>query len=167
MTSERIATDRGGRMPAPAPIERSRPYRLLVVANETLGCAAEARDVLERHGTTDLEVLVVSPALGGRLERWTSDDRPRRAAEERLRRCLGALRAAGVRAEGIVGDDDPLLAIDDSLRLFDADEILLATRPERSSGWLALDLVERARQRYAQRVTHVVVELGDPDAIAA
>ena len=38
-----------------------------------------------------------------------------RAAEERLSRCLGALRAAGAAGEGIVGDDDPLLAIDDSL----------------------------------------------------
>ena len=154
-------------MPAPAPIQKTRPYRLLVVANETLGCAADACAVVERHGTSDVEVLVVSPALGGRLERWTSDDRPRRAAEERLGRCLGALRAAGVRVEGVVGDDDPLLAIDDSLRLFDADEILLATRPERSSGWLAVDLVERARQRYPQRVTHVVVEFADQDAIVA
>jgi hypothetical protein len=154
-------------MPAPAPNERSHPCRLLVVANETLGCAADARHVLKRHGAADVEVLVVAPALGGRLERWTSDDRPRRAAEERLDRCLAGLRAAGIRAEGVVGDDDPLVAIDDALRLFDADEILLATRPERRSGWLALDLVERARRRYAQRVRHVVVGHGDSEVIAA
>jgi GABA permease len=114
-----------------------------------------------------VEVLVVAPALGGRLERWASDDRPRRAAEERLGRCLTRLRAAGIRAEGLVGDDDPLLAIDEALRLFDADAIVVATRPERRSGRVALDLVERARRRYAQRVRHVVVGLGDSDVIAA
>jgi hypothetical protein len=167
MTRERIAIDRGGRMPAPTHSECSRPYRLLLVANETLGCAADARRVLERHDAADVEVLVVAPALGGRLERWTSDDRPRRAAEERLGRCLAGLRAAGIRAEGVVGDDDPLLAIDDAIRLFDADEILLATRPERRSGRLAPDLVDRARRRYARRVRHVVVGLGDSDVIAA
>ena len=154
-------------MPAPALNQRSRPCRLLVVANETLGGAADARHVLERHRAADVEVLVVAPALGGRLERWTSDDRPRRAAEERLGRCLAGLRAAGIRAEGVVGDGDPLLAIDDAIRLFDADEILVATRPERRSGWLAPELVDRARRRHARRVRHVLVGLGDSDVIAA
>jgi hypothetical protein len=36
---------------------------------------------------------------------------------------------AGQPAEGAVGDASPLLAIGDALRVFDADEILIATHP--------------------------------------
>ncbi len=154
-------------MPAHALIDLPpRPDRLLVVATTELD-ATTAHRVVESHPAGDVEVLVVAPALGGRLERWTSDDAPRRAADDRLRRCLAGLRAAGVRAEGIVGDDDPLLAVDDALRLFDADEILVATTAERHSRPRTLDLVERARRRYAQRVRHVVVELAEPAGVAA
>lgn len=147
----------------PTPIEDPRhPYRLLVVANETLATGTEpVREVVARRPDgRRLEVLVVAPALCGRLERWTSDDRPRRAAEQRLRGYLAVLAARGIRAEGVVGDDDPLLAIDDALEMFDADEVLVATAPEAQSDRLALDLVDRVRQRCTARVRPVVVVSG-------
>ena len=85
----------------PTPIEDpGHPYRLLVVANETLAAGTESvREVVARRPDgRRLEVLVVAPALWGRLERWTSDDRPRRAAEQRLRGYLAVLAARGIRA---------------------------------------------------------------------
>ncbi len=149
--------------------EPGHPYRLLVVANETLAADAEpVREVVARRPDgRGLEVLVVAPALRGRLERLTSDDRPRRAAEQRLRGYLALLAGLGIRAEGVIGDDDPLLAIDDALRMFDADEVLVATAPEAQSAWLALDLVERVRQLGTTRVRHVVVGVVGCGAIAA
>lgn len=116
-----------------------RPYRLLVVANDALenDAAPATRDVVDLHRRPGLEVLVVAPASGGWLERWTSDDRPRRAAEARLRRCLDELHAEGVQAEGLVGDSDPTLAIEDALRLFDADEVVFASDPGQRAGALA------------------------------
>lgn len=154
-------------MPAPALIELPRrPDRLLVLATTALD-ATTAHRVVDGHPAGDVEVLVVAPAIGGRLERWTSDDRPRRAAEDRLRRCLAGLRAVGVTAEGVVGDDDALLAVDDALRLFAADEILVATPAERHARHRSDELAARARRRYAQRVRHVVVELADSEAVAA
>jgi GABA permease len=103
------------------------PYRLLVVADEGLAAdAAPVRGVVDRHRRTGLEVLVVAPASAGRRERATPGGLPRPAAEARLLRCLDALRAEGVRAEGLVGDVDPLRAIAEALRLFDADAVVVA-----------------------------------------
>jgi hypothetical protein len=132
-------------------------WRVLVVANETV-----ASEIL--HEAIDLrgrgaEVLVVAPALNSRLAFWSSDeDRARRRAEERLDRCLEALAAAGVDAHGHVGDSNPLLAIDDALRTFGADEIIVATHPEGQSNWLAHDIVARARARFSHPVHHIVVD---------
>jgi hypothetical protein len=55
-----------------------------------------------------------------------------------------ALAAAGVEAEGLVGDADPLLAMDDALRLFPADEIVVATGAVACSSRLVRGLVRRA-----------------------
>jgi len=78
------------------------------------------------------------------------------AAEARLEDSVLALAAAGVEARGQVGDDDPLQAIEDALRTFGADEIILATHPEGRSKWLERGVVERARERFDLPITHVV-----------
>lgn len=133
------------------------PSRVLVVANETVESDAllETLWFLARGGRT--EVLVVAPALNSRLRHWVSDeDEARRAADRRLRHCLDRLEAAGVEARGWVGDADPLQAIDDVLAVFEIDEIVIATHPRRRSHWLARDVVERARGRFAGPVLHLV-----------
>jgi hypothetical protein len=131
--------------------------RILVVTNETAGSPAVHRAVCERAGpASGVEVLVVAPALNTRLRHWLSDeDGAREIARLRLRDSLARLRAAGVRAEGLIGDADPLQAIEDALRLFPADELVLATHGPGRSHWLAHGLVERARS-LGLPVTHVV-----------
>jgi GABA permease len=140
--------------------------RLLVVANET-ATSATVRKVVDRRAEGHAEVLVVAPALGSVLELGPSPDGPRRDAEERLDCCLDGLRASGIHAEGVVGDADPLLAIEDALRLFDADEIIVATTPASRSGWLGREAVRRAQARYPRRVRHVVVGHDQGEAAAA
>ncbi len=98
--------------------------------------------------TANADVLVVAPALNSWLRRWLSDeDAARRLAGERLTACLDQLKRSGARAEGRVGDADPLLAIADALRTFPADEIVIAGKPERSTR-LTDNLVERARRSF-------------------
>ena len=122
--------------------------RVLLVANEPVDAAA-----LEQLPAA--VVVVVAPALNGRLAHWVSDeDRARRAAHERLALSLVSLRAAGFDPDGWVGDADPLLAIEDALRVFDADEIVVASDPE-PRHWLARDLLDRARRRFARPVSHL------------
>ena len=92
-------------------------------------------------------MLVVVPALNTPLKHWVSDeDGARAAAGERLEASLEAMRAAGIEARGEVGDGDPLQAIEDALRTFAPDELVISTHPEGRSNWLERGVVEaRAR----------------------
>jgi GABA permease len=140
------------------------PKRILVVANETVAEETLAEELRARaHSGT--EVLVVCPALNSRLRHWTSDeDAARTAAESRLDASLERLAVAGVQARGHVGDADPVQAIDDALRTFDADEIVLSTHPPERSHWLARNITERAQRLFGLPVTHIVVDRArEPD----
>ena len=134
--------------------------RLLVVANETVG-GTELLAALKRHaqgGKT--EVLVVTPALNSPLKHWTSDeDGARAAAGKRLEESLETMRAAGMTVRGEVGDADPLQAIEDALRTFAPDELVISTHPEGRSHWLERGVVDGAKERFDLPVTHVVVDL--------
>jgi hypothetical protein len=135
-------------------------HRILVVANETVAGRALTDEIRYRAGRHEAEVLVVAPALSSHVRYWVSDiDGARATAQERLDDSLGTLRAAGVRAQGEVGDSDPLQAIEDALRRFGADEIIISTHPAGRSNWLERDVVANARERFALPITHVVVDL--------
>ena len=134
--------------------------KILVVANETVG-GDELRELLGRkaEGVSE-DVLLVCPALNSRLRTWTSDeDGARAAAQERLDESLARLRDAGVTARGEIGDGDPLQALEDALRTFPADEIVVSTHPPGRSNWLEAGVVENARLRFDVPVSHVVVDL--------
>ena len=134
--------------------------RILVVANETVG-GGELRDLLGRKAAGVAEdVLLVCPALNSKLRTWTSDeDGARAAAQERLDMSLARLAELGVHARGEIGDGDPLQALEDALRTFPADEIVVSTHPPGRSHWLEQGVVEQARMRYDVPVTHVVVDI--------
>ena len=136
--------------------------RILVVANETVA-GGELFELLGRKAEhAREEVLLVSPALNSRLRTWTSDeDGARAAAQTRLDATLARLHEAGVSARGEIGDGDPLQALEDALREFPADEIVVSTHPPGRSHWLEQGVVEQARLRYDVPVTHVVVDLED------
>ena len=134
--------------------------RILVIANQTLPAHTLRDEIQNRVGPGAAEVLVVAPALDSSNPRWGPEEDSRRAeASGRLEEAVAALVAAGVEARGTVGDTDPLQAIDQALRMFEADEILVATRPHGRSDWLDRDVVTRARERFAVPVAHVVVDL--------
>ena len=134
--------------------------RILVIANETVGGTALRDEIGRRSRGFRTDVLVVCPALNSRLKTWTSDDdAAREAAGERLDRSLARLRELGITAEGQVGEADPVQCIDDALRTFGADEVVIATHPEGRSHWLQRQVVENARERFALPIAHVVVDL--------
>src|SRR5215210_1896881 len=114
------------------PLRRSAPgeRRILVIANETVGGEA-LRDAIERRSAGHaVQVLVVCPALNSPLRHWVSDeDGARAAAQQRLQRSLARLADEGIEARGEVGDGEPLQAIEDALRSFGADEIIVSTHP--------------------------------------
>jgi hypothetical protein len=139
----------------------ARPRRILVIANETCASRGVVDEVRYRAGE-GAEVVVVAPALArSRLEHWLASDVERRQEEAaaRLEESLRAFADAGLNARGLLGDADPLQALDDALRVFEPDEVVISTHPPSRSNWLERQVVRRARERYEMPITHVVVDL--------
>ena len=138
-------------------------HRVLVVANETVGGRALLDELRNRlAGEERSELLVVCPPLAGSAaEHWSSDiDGYIPETKERLEASVEAMRAAGLEASGRLGDHhDPNQAIEDALKVFPADEVVISTHPPKRSRWLESGVVEKARAELPQPVTHVVVDL--------
>lgn len=102
--------------------------------------------------------MLIAPALtGSRLKQASGDvDDGIHAAEERLRESIASLREGnGLRIREHIGDADPLLAIEDGLREFPADEVLIITRPDGDARFMEADIFDRARRRLEQPITHI------------
>ncbi len=143
------------------PVHRGGPSerRILVIANETVGGEA-LRSVIRQHteGVHE-EVLVVAPALMSRRKFLLADpdagiERAEAVQEETVER----LTEEGVDAAGDTGEADPLLAVEDALATFQADEIVLFTHAEGKRNWLEEGVVEQAEARFRQPVRHLVIE---------
>jgi hypothetical protein len=136
------------------------PHRVLLIANETVAAPSVRARIADLVGGRQAEVFVVAPALtGSRFKHFAGEvDEAIEAARARLDACVQALRAIGIEASGDVGDSDPNLALEDALRRFAADEVVISTHPPERSKWLEQDVVEQARRAVRQSVTHVVVD---------
>jgi hypothetical protein len=127
-------------------MESSAPVRVLVVANRTAATPALIEAVRERaaRGPTSFTLLVPHTSHG--LHRLVDpEDQGMSEAEQTLDMAIPLLeQAAGGPVEGIVGDAEPLAAIQDAVNLHGFDEIILSTLPKRVSRWLKLDLPSKA-----------------------
>jgi len=134
--------------------------RVLVIANETVAGDTLHAMIKAKSEGYRTNLLVVAPAQPSPLQHFASDEDPsREAAKQRLDASLAKLRDAGIPAHGHIGDPDPLQAIEDALRTFGPDEVIISTHPEGRSHWLERGVVEHARDRFAVPITHVVVDL--------
>jgi hypothetical protein len=134
--------------------------RILVVSNETLRGEALRAEIAHRTRGRQGEVRVVCPALNTKIKYWVSDeDEARHQAQGRLDAVLAQLAREGIQAQGDIGDSDPVQAVEDALRQFPADEVIISTHPHGRSNWLEQDVVGRARERFPLPITHVVVDL--------
>jgi hypothetical protein len=126
--------------------------KLLVIANRTIECE-EIRDaVLDRAAAGPVEVTLVAPASSG-----PSSVRARRMQTAmRLERAVCRLGEAGVPIEGIVGDTDPLVAVQDVWDPRRFDEVIVVTLPTGFSHWMAADLPHRIERLTSARVAHIV-----------
>jgi len=60
--------------------------------------------------------------------------------------------------ESRVGDSDPVKAIEDALRTFAADELVVVTLADEDAGWLEKGSAEAALNHFSLPVTHLVVD---------
>ena len=123
-------------------MESSTPTRVLVVAHRTAATPALLQCVRERaaRGPCVFTLLVPNQAHG--LHRVVdAEDQADDEANAVLELALPLLEeAVGAHVEGIVGDPEPLNAVQDAVNLRGFDEIIISTLPKRVSRWLKLDL---------------------------
>jgi hypothetical protein len=127
----------------------------LVVANVTATSDElldELRARAQRETCSFTLVIPATPFAGGRG-----------AATEQLSQALEQLHEAGLEADGMVGNADPILAVTDAWDPKKYDEIILSTLPMRFSKWLHAGLPERISKLTDAPVTHVVSKPPKPE----
>ncbi|HXV35042.1 MAG TPA: hypothetical protein VD769_13620 [Gaiellaceae bacterium] len=133
--------------------------RILVVTTASARMEGLRARVHAHAGSEDAEVRVVAPAAGiSRLDWLANDEQEARA--EAAERALGAGHAVAPKARTVdaeVGDTDPVQAVEDALREFPADELVLVTHPDEQASWLEEGAAEEAFARFDLPVTHLVV----------
>lgn len=132
---------------APAHLGPPQERRLLVLAQ-----ALPTEAILAQPAAGADRVLVVSAPVVPALRSWVSDlDGPRERARRLVEGTVSRLRLLGADATGAIGDEDPLQALEDALRTFGGDGLLVLTAPGRRGEQLAA----RVRERLALPVTHL------------
>ena len=146
--------------------------RYLVVANQSLDSDELMEVVRERVAAGPAEFRLVVPAtpvkdlasnavpipmpvMGGTPTLPAPPKEARRMAQGKLDAAVRKLTAAGVRANGTVGDADPLRAGEEATAAGEFDEIIVSTLPARVSRWLHQDLPARLENTFHLPVTHV------------
>ena len=127
-------------------MESSTPTRVLVVANRTAATPALLDAVRERAGRGPCAFALLIPHTAHGLHRVVDpEDQGQNEAEETLELALPLLeKAAGSPVEGMIGDPEPLAAIQDAINVHGFDELIISTLPKRFSRWLRLDLPHKA-----------------------
>jgi hypothetical protein len=119
--------------------------RVLVVANRTAATPALLEAVRARAAAGDASFTLLVPNAAHGLARVTDpEDTDVSEAQASLDLALPLLEeAAGGSVEGMVGDPDPFLAVQDAVNLHGFDELIISTLSPRVSRWLRLDLPRR------------------------
>ena len=130
----------------------SSPTNVLVVANRTADSDEVHQALVERAHDGPIDVTLLAPAA------WEVVDPHggRQSASRRLNAALTRLAAAGITARGVVGDADPVAAVE---AIWDGDrfdEVIVATLPRHLSRWLGLDLPRRVEELTGRPTRHVI-----------
>ena len=128
-------------------------HRVLIIANRTAATPGLLEEVRRRAagGATQFTLLVPRPF-------WDSDTEESAITLELAIPLLEE--AARGRVEGLIGDQDPVRAVESALADASYDEIILSTLPEHVSRWLHRDLPTRL-QRFGLPVTLVTARKAD------
>jgi hypothetical protein len=152
--------------------------RYLVVANQTIGGEQLMDEIRRRMASGDATFRVLVPNTVPHEIEWISTGfeaaRPARdderaagdeerhraalAAEARLHQLVNRIKAEGGKADGDLGESDPLEAIDTVLAEDEFDEIIISTLPHAISHWLRRDLPSQVERKHNVLVTTVTAK---------
>jgi hypothetical protein len=124
------------------------PFRthLLVVANRTVDSPELLTALEERSAQGPLHVTLVVPVL------WSE----REDARRRVDGAIALLRERGIDGEGVLGDADPVVAVQELWDPGRFDEVMVSTFATGASRWMQIDLPHRIARLTDCTVRHVV-----------
>jgi nucleotide-binding universal stress UspA family protein len=128
-----------------------RSRRVLLLTSEDLADANEVPGPIRELIEDAEEIRVLAPTLTTWLQWLASDiDAARVIADERLHRVFDHMHADGISPEGMVADEDQVVAIADALFEFDADLIVLRLHHPGSGheSWHERRVAERVRSHF-------------------
>jgi hypothetical protein len=124
-------------------------YSILVVAKRTADSDELLQALCELSAERATRFTVVVPAAA-------AGPAGREDAQVELDRALEGLRAAGLEADGSVGDPDPVDAVSEVWDHREYDEIVVSTLPGAASKWLQFDVPHRIARVTSAPVRHVL-----------
>ena len=127
---------------------------LLVVANRTVDSPELLNALRQRAEQGPIHVTMLAPS--GYAERSQ--------AQRRLQSAAASLEAAGVEAEVMLGDADPIVAVQEAWNPGRYDEVIVCTLAAGASQWLQIDLPHRVARLTDCQVRHVSVPMHRPPA---
>ncbi len=103
---------------------------------------------------------MLAPVLTSHVHFGMTDiDRELTDARSRLEASLAWAREHGIPAHGEVGDPSPTTAIEDELRDFGADEVIVVTHPRNRESWQERQELARLREELDVPVTQLAVTI--------
>jgi hypothetical protein len=132
---------------------------VLVIANETAASRTLIDKLKERAAEGDPLVSVIAPVNQPNEGYVIYQDTRRAAAGRRLDKTLSLLRQEQIRANGLVVETDPVMAVRDALAQLEppVTEIIVSTHPRERSGWVRRNVVERVRKAAGDLPVELVV----------
>ena len=132
---------------------------ILVVATAPVEPERVRARVVE-HAGEDVDIHVVAPASDLSPLQWlaSDEDKARAEAAEVAEEVESAVEPEAEHVEAEVGDPDPVQAIEDALRTYPADEIVLVTHEDDHAGWLEEHAGEEAVERFGVPITRLAVD---------
>jgi hypothetical protein len=122
---------------------------VLVVASQTAASEQLLDALTHRAERSPIRITLVMPAQGPGLA-------GREAMRPALDAALAKMREAGLEADGVIGDANPMDAVAEFFDPARHDEAIVCTLPGRSSKWLEHDFPHRVARYTGMSVTHVV-----------
>ena len=129
--------------------------RILIVANRSATGAELIEEVRDRVRYEDAVFTLLVPASPA-PDRWVWDPSAEvEGARQRLAEALVLLGATGACVDGLVGDADPVEAVNDVLSQEPYDEIILSTLAPSRSSWARNGLARRIERSWCIPVRQV------------
>jgi hypothetical protein len=126
--------------------------RVLVVANRTADSEGLTQALCDRDDAADAAFTLLVP----KGKRGADGSDGLETARVQLKAGIKRIREAGLEVDGVLGDPDPIVAVAETWKPGQFDEVIVSTLEREASRWLEYDLPHRVSKLTDCPVQHVV-----------